>query len=62
MASDFQKMQAEIVRLNQRVNDLEKLVSQISKFQQDFTKTEIIRRDVQFLGPVRDAGGTIVIN
>lgn len=51
------------------VNDLKKEVAELtkklnasSKLQDDFSSVQIVRREVKFLGKVRNANGAAVIN
>ena len=44
------------------LKQLEKKVNDSSKLQDDFSGIQIVKREVQYMGKVRNAAGTVVIN
>jgi len=59
---DFEQMQKEIKALREELNLVKKELEDKTYNQDDFSGAQVFRREVQFLGEVKNAAGTVVIN
>jgi len=55
-------MQKEIKALREELNLVKKELEDKTYNQDDFSGAQVFRREVQFLGEVKNAAGTVVIN
>ncbi len=59
---DFEQMEKEVKALREELNAVKKELEDKTYNQDDFSAAQVFRREVQFLGEVKDAGGAVVIN
>lgn len=60
--SNVTELEQLVKDLTKKVEELEKKVNDSSKLQDDFSGIQIVKREVQYIGKVRNAAGTVVIN